>query len=169
MRCLTKFVVLMILSMSVAAEQADRKQPVQLEADQVVIDDVKQVSTFSGNVRLSQGSMLMTAEKIIVHQDQRGFKQGALYGEPASFRQKREGLDEYVEGYAQHIEYDAREQVIVFSGNAMLKRNLDEVKGDFIRYNARSEVFEVGVKAGSTAGGGRVRAVLYPMEQGEGQ
>src|SRR3989337_4601377 len=80
------------------AERADRDKPIHLEADQVRIDDARQISTFIGNVKLSQGTLLIRGDKIVVTQDQDGFKHGTAYGNTASFRQKREGLDEYVEG-----------------------------------------------------------------------
>src|SRR4030065_1755543 len=85
------------------AERADRDKPLHLEADQVLIDDAQQTSTFIGNVKLTQGTMLIRGDKIVVVQDKDGFTHGTAYGNTASFRQKREGLDEYVEGYGERI------------------------------------------------------------------
>lgn len=146
------------------AERADRDKPVHLEADQVLIDDARQVSTFIGNVRLAQGTMLIRGDKIVVKQDKEGFKHGTAYGDTASFRQKREGLDEYVEGYGERIEYDAHAETVDFHKQARLKRDMDEVRGEHITYSAKTEIFQVN-------GGGasqekeqpkRVRAILQP-------
>jgi lipopolysaccharide export system protein LptA len=146
------------------AERADRDKPVHLEADQVLIDDAQQISTFTGNVQLTQGTMLILGDKIVVVQDQEGFKHGTAYGKTASFRQKREGLDEYVEGYGERIEYDTRAETVDFYVNARVKRNLDEVRGEHITYSAKTEIFHV--NGGSAASGSkqpqRVRAVLQP-------
>ena len=146
------------------AERADRDKPVHLEADQVQIDDAQQVSTFIGNVKLSQGTMLIRGDKIVVKQDKEGFKHGTAYGNPASFRQKREGLDEYVEGYGERIEYDTHADTVDFYVQARLKRDMDEVRGEHITYSAKTEILQVN-------GGGpglekkspeRVRAILQP-------
>lgn len=145
------------------AERADRDKPIHLEADQVRIDDAQQVSTFTGNVKLSQGTLLIRGDKIVVTQDQDGFKHGTAYGNTASFRQKREGLDEYVEGYGERIEYDTRAETVDFYVRARLKRELDEVLGEHIIYNAKTEIFQVngGTSTESTPPK-RVRAVLQP-------
>ncbi len=146
------------------AEDADRDKPMHLEADQMLIDDAQQISTFIGNVKLSQGTMLIRGDKIVVTQDQEGFKHGTAYGNTASFRQKREGLDEYVEGYGERIEYDTRAETVDFYVRAHLKREMDEVLGEHITYNAKTEIFQANGGSTSTksAPPKRVRAVMQP-------
>ena len=146
------------------AEQADNSMPITLEADQVLVDDAQQISTFTGNVRLSQGSLLIRGDKIVVMQDKNGFKHATAYGNTAEFRQKREGLDGYVEGFGERIEYDTQSETLNLYKQARLKRDQDEVHGDHITYSAKTEIFQV---AGSDASSGdatpqRVRAVLQP-------
>ena len=151
------------------AERADRDKPIHLEADQLRIDDAQQISTFIGNVKLSQGTLLIRGDKIVVTQDQDGFKHGTAYGNTASFRQKREGLDEYVEGYGERIEYDTRAETVDFYVRARLKRNLDEVLGEHITYSAKTEIFQVNGGSASTESSPpkRVRAVLQPNSKEE--
>lgn len=146
------------------AERADRDKPVHLEADQVLIDDAQQVSTFIGNVKLTQGTMVIRGDKIVVVQDKDGFKHGTAYGNTASFRQKREGLDEYVEGYGERIEYDTRAETVDFYVQARLKRDLDEVRGEHITYSAKTEIFQVdsGGQDSAEEQPKRVRAILQP-------
>ena len=151
------------------AERADRDKPIHLEADQLRIDDAQQISTFIGNVKLSQGTLLIRGDKIVVTQDQDGFKHGTAYGNTASFRQKREGLDEYVEGYGERIEYDTRAETVDFYVRARLKRDLDEVLGEHITYSAKTEIFQVNGGSASTESSPpkRVRAVLQPNSKEE--
>jgi len=151
------------------AERADRDKPVHLEADQVLIDDARQISTFTGNVKLTQGTMLIRGDKIVVKQDKEGFKHGTAYGNTASFRQKREGLDEYVEGYGERIEYDTQAETVDFFVQARLKRDLDEVRGERITYSAKTEIFQVNGNGASPEKGPpkRVRAVLQPKPREE--
>ncbi|OGT07324.1 MAG: lipopolysaccharide transport periplasmic protein LptA [Gallionellales bacterium RBG_16_57_15] len=148
------------------AERADRDKPIHLEADQVRIDDAQQISTFTGNVKLSQGTLLIRGDKIVVTQDKDGFKHGTAYGNTASFRQKREGLDEYVEGYGERIEYDARAETVDFYVRARLKRERDEVLGEHITYSAKTDIFQVnGGASTESSPPKRVRAVLQPRPQ----
>lgn len=146
------------------AERADRDKPMHLEADQVLIDDAQQISTFTGNVQISQGTMLIRGDKIVVVQDKEGYKHGTAYGHTASFRQKREGLDEYVEGYGERIEYDTRAETVDFYVQARVVRDLDDVRGEHITYSQKTDVFQVhsGDGAPANAPPKRVRAVLQP-------
>src|SRR5262249_45695119 len=72
------------------AEKSDRNKPVNIEADKLTIDDNKKESVFEGNVTLTQGSLMLKADRIVVKQDAQGFNYGFAYGKPAYFRQKRE-------------------------------------------------------------------------------
>lgn len=160
------FATLLALVLPAMAEQADRGKPVNLEADTVTLDDASKVSTYQGNVQLTQGTLLIRADKLIVKEDMEGFQHGAAYGNPASFKQKREGLDEYVEGYAQRIEYDRKNDKVELITQARMKRNQDEVRGNYISYDAKTEYFQVigGGKEAAAPGKekGRVHAVIQP-------
>ncbi|CAG0938607.1 Lipopolysaccharide export system protein LptA [Gallionellaceae bacterium] len=149
------------------AEQADRNKPVHLEADQLSIDDARQISTFEGNVQLSQGTMMIRGDKVIVTQDKDGVRHGTAIGQPASFRQKREGSDDYIEGIAERIEYDAQNETVDLFGAARMKRNQDEVRGDHISYSAKTEIFQASSAQGKregTSSKDRVRVVIQPKE-----
>ena len=149
-----------------SAERADRDKPVNLEADRVDLDDAKREAVFVGSVTLTQGTLTMKADKIIVKQDAEGFQYGIAYGNPAHFRQKREGSDEYVEGFSERLEYDGKADKVQLFTNARIQHGGDEVRGDYISYNAVTEFFQVigGGKSATTPGNppGRVRAVIQP-------
>ncbi|MGC2165367.1 MAG: lipopolysaccharide transport periplasmic protein LptA [Gallionella sp.] len=158
--------ILFMLSTPCMAERADRDQPIQLEADQVTIDDIGQTSTFVGNVRLTQGTMQLVGDKIEVLRQADGFKLVKIHGNTVSFRQKREGLNEFIEGFGERIEYDTRNATVDFYGLARVKRSLDEVRGDHITYSMKTETFQVsGAPASSDAPAQRVRAVLLPKAE----
>lgn len=154
------------------AEKADRDKPVNLEADRVSVDDVKKQQIFEGNVQLSKGTLVIRAERIVVQQDDDGYQRGVASGGMPTFRQKREGLDEYIEGEAERIEHDAKAEKTEFFGHARVKSGLDEVRGQFISYDARSEQYVVTSGAnGTKAPSGsreRVRAVIQPRNKEAG-
>lgn len=149
------------------AERADREKPMNIEADRMSLDDLRKESVFDGNVVLTQGTMVLKADRVTVKQDAQGFNSGVATGKPAYFRQKREGFDEYVEGFGERVEYDGKVEKLQIFTNARVKRGEDEVKGDYITYNAVTEFYEVLSSKGSTtaspsAPSQRVKAVIQP-------
>ncbi len=155
---------LALLSAAAYAERADRDRPIYLEAEHVNIDDAKQISVFTGNVVLTQGTLAIRGDQIVVVQDKRGFKHGTATGNLASFRQKREGREEYVEGSGERIEYDSGSEVMDIYGQAHVRRGQDDVRGDHITYNSRTEVFQVNAAPVSHAQEKeqRVRVIIQP-------
>jgi len=157
------------------AERADRDKTMHLDANQVSIDDANQVSTFEGNVIFTQGTMTIHGDRIVVTQSKDGFTHGTATGKPASFRQKREGSDEYAEGFGERIEYDTKNDTLNLFGQAHMKRGEDEVHGEHITYSSRTEIFQVNGapdkqmdasgKPVDTPGKGRVRAIIQPKNR----
>ena len=150
------------------AESADRDKPINLEADSVKVDDAKQISTYSGNVILTQGTLLIRADKLIVREDSAGFQHSTSIGNPTTFKQKREGKNEYMEGSAQRIEYDGRMDKVQLYTKAWVKRGEDIVHGEYISYDANTEYAEVigGTKsADGTTTSGRVHAIIQPKNK----
>lgn len=159
------YCIALSISLPCFAEKADRDKPMHIEADQVVMDDGKKISTFSGGVQLNQGTMVMRGGKIVVTEDKDAFKHATITGTPASFRQKREGFDEYVDGDALRIEYDTHADTIDLYGQAHIKRELDDIRGEHITYSTQTEIFQVEsgpVPSSPNAKQKRVKAVLQP-------
>lgn len=146
------------------AEKSDRSKPIHLEADRVTMEDVKQLATFVGNVVLTQGTMTIRGDRMEVRQDKDGFKHGTMWGKLAYFRQKREGYDDFIEGWAERVEYDGRADKLQMFSRALLKRGQDEVRGSYISYDSNTEFFQVDgtTKSAKGPGDGRVRIIMQP-------
>ena len=162
-------IFLLLMPFSAHAEKADRDKPINLESDTVTVDDAKRVSIYEGNVVLIQGTLNIRSDKMIVTEDAEGFQHGTAHGNPAYFRQKREGFDEYIEGWGKRIEYDNRTDKVELFTDARMKKNQDEVHGNFISYDGKTELFNVigGGKEAATANNprGRVRTVMQPKKK----
>lgn len=152
------------------AERADRLQPIVVEADKPgVLDLQRQVVVFNGNVQIVQGTMIIRAERIEVREQPGGTRSAVATGtpgRPATYRQKRDGVDEVVEGSADRIEYDAGAGTLRFIGNGAVRRLrggvvADQITGAEIRWDDGAQQFSV--IGGDAASGGRVRAVLTPL------
>ena len=155
------------------AEKADRGKPMNIEADALRYDDLKQTSVFTGRVVLTKGTILIRGGKLDVRQDPQGFQYGVVTAEPgklAFFRQKRDGVDEFIEGEGEIIEYDGKADTVKFIRRAQLRRLRgavlnDEMTGAIIVYDNSTDVFTVdggATKGAPNAPGGRVRAMLTP-------
>ncbi|WP_440108428.1 lipopolysaccharide transport periplasmic protein LptA [Acidovorax sp. BL-A-41-H1] len=170
---------------AVQAEKADRAKPMNIEADALRHDELKQTSVFTGRVVMTKGSIVLRGARLDVRQDAEGYQYGVVTAEPgkrAFFRQKRDTApgapDEFIEGESETIEYDGKSDNVRFITRAELRRYRgsalsDEITGAVIVYNNLTDVFTVdgqrttpgGQAAGASAGqSGRVRAVLAPKE-----
>lgn len=160
------FSLCLLLAANLAfAEKADRNKPIDIESDNLTSNDAKKISIYTGNVILTQGTLEIHADKLVVHEDTEGFQHSTSTGNPTTFRQKMEGKDEYMQGSAQRIEYDGRMDKVQLYVKAWVKRGEDIVKGDYIMYDASAEYAEViGGPQGATAENpkGRVHAVIQP-------
>ncbi|WP_151449192.1 lipopolysaccharide transport periplasmic protein LptA [Lacisediminimonas profundi] len=173
-RYFLSLLTLLALSQPVLAEKADQDKPTNVEANQMAYDDVKQINTFTGNVVLTRGSLVMNAEKMVVVQDPAGYQYATLYapkGGFATFRQKRDGgPDLWMEAQAaDRIEYDGKTEVAKLFSRARIrllegKKITDEVEGDFISYDSKTEFYKVNNTASgeSKPGAGRIRATIQP-------
>jgi lipopolysaccharide export system protein LptA len=153
-------------STSLHAEKADRDKPLEIEADSVTVNDAKKTSIYKGNVILTQGTLNIRGDKMVVIEDKEGFQHGTTTGDPASFKQKREGKNEYMEGSGQRIEYDGHMDKVQLYTKAWVKRGEDIVHGDYIMYDANAEYAEV-IGGGETNGApkGRVKAIIQPKKK----
>lgn len=157
----------------VRAERADRLKPMQVEADRMQHDESRQWTQLTGSVQAVKGTLVMRAARMEVQQDAQGQQQARFWadkGQRVFFRQKRDGLDEFVEGEALQAEYDSRLDRMVLTGNAEIRvlrdgRLADQLQGQRIVYDNGSEVMNVDGKD-AKAGGERqrVRAILAPRD-----
>ena len=160
---------------NVSAEQADRTKQIDIEADVVTINDkTNRIRTLEGNVVLTQGTMKFTAERMVVKEDDAGFMTAQAFGGPngqVAFRQKREGVNDFMEGFADRAEFDDQADTMKLLSRARLKSGGDELKGEYIYYNSATEVMQArnalpdAKGATATAAGaapGRVKITIQP-------
>lgn len=164
------------------AERADRDKPLNYEANAGECDDVKQLCVLVGDVLLVKGTMRMTGERVQVRKDPEGYQYGIVQAAPgqlATFRQRRDvskpGVEEYVEGYGERIEYDERADTVKLVTRARVRLldngvQRDELRGDSITYDQRNSKYYVsgGKSTDSAAGDGRVRGTIGPRSTGSG-
>jgi lipopolysaccharide export system protein LptA len=147
------------------AEKADSDKKIDIECDNSVNDDVKLIRTCTGNVILTQGTLIMKGTKLVVTETPDGWSFSTLYAPPgglATMRQKRDGgPDLWMEGEAaDRITYDQKTGVASMYGKAKARRldgkvKTDEATGPFLSYNGQTEIVTGAMSpSGETKGDG---------------
>jgi lipopolysaccharide export system protein LptA len=155
------------LAAPAVAERADREKEIVVGSDRALFDDASRTSNFQGNVVVTQGTMRMTAAQVTVKEDAERHKFYVASGSQVTFRQKRDNLDEWVEGFADRAEFDDRNDVLKLYTRAKVKSNQNEITGDFISYDMKREVAEVtGAPPGKVAPtDSRVKVIILPPKK----
>jgi lipopolysaccharide export system protein LptA len=154
----------------VAAEKADRNKQMVIDAGKAEFDETTQTRVLTGSVVITKGTLSIRADKVTIKEDAQGFAFVVATGKLANFRQKREGLDQYMDGAAERIDYDGKAETVKLIQRAQLKRLekekvADEVYGAQINYDSKTEFYSVESGAGGQTSqnpSGRVRIVLQP-------
>jgi lipopolysaccharide export system protein LptA len=150
------------------AERADREKEIVVNADRLVADDANHTSVFEGSVVVTQGTMRMTANKVTVKEDAERHKFYVAYGAPVTFRQKRDKVDEWIEGFAERAEFDDLNDVLNLYNRARVKSNLNEITGEFITYDMNKDLAVVtGTPPGAPAPATvpRVKMTIVPVKK----
>jgi lipopolysaccharide export system protein LptA len=162
---------------AVHAEKADRTKPIKIEASSNVVDQATNVLTLEGDVVLEQGTMRINAARMVVKRDAQEHIFAELFAKPGgqiSFREKREGVNDYMEGVADRAEFDDKANTLKLFNRAKLKNGTDELSGEYIYYNSLTEVIQAlgqipnakaDPKAGVPSSDNRVRIVIQPRTE----
>ena len=161
--------VLIFIAGPAFAEKADSDKPTQIEANRMSSDETRRLTIFEGNVVLTKGTMTVRAERIVIRQDAEGYQYATATGAPVRFRQRQDPKDgkeaQWMDGEALRIEVDDRKQTIELHEKARVNRGGDEVLGNYIFVDQRSDFFSV--SAGKDSPGGRVKATIQPKAPSE--
>jgi lipopolysaccharide export system protein LptA len=160
----------LVFSLQAFAEKADKEKPTQIEANKMSSDETRKLTIFEGNVLLTKGTMTVRADRIVVRQDAEGYQYATATGKPVRFRQREDPKDGkeavWMDGEALRIEVDDRKQTIELHENARVTKGGDEVQGNFIFVDQRSDFFSV--SGGKDSPGGRVKFTLQPKGEPKG-
>ena len=162
--------LLLAIALPAAAEQADATKPIEIEANKMSADDARRTNVFEGNVIVNRGTLNIRADRIVVRQDKEGNQYATATGNPVRFKQRqdpkppeKEGV--WMEGEAKRIELDDKAQKVELFEAARVNRGGDEVAGDYILVDQKSDFFTVTPGKGQ----GRVRATIQPKPPAKSQ
>ena len=160
-------ILLATLPGAALALSTDRDQPVHIEADRGELDDVKGVTIYEGRVVVTQGSIRITGDRVVLYYDEnRDISRAEAVGKPATYQQLSDGETEPLKARALRMDYQVKDGVIDLYDDASVVQTGNSLFGNRITYDTVNER----VKASrSGSGEDRVRVILTPKAKDGGK
>jgi len=153
-------VLILLLPLQLFALSSDGQQPIQVEADSLEVRDQENISIYTGNVHLNQGSLEFRCERLTLYfDDQKQLILMEMTGSPATFRQLDDQQQE-LNGQADQLQYRQSESILILSGNARFSHVGDTIEGNKIQINTEND----SVQAGSSDPDSRVKMLIQPKK-----
>ena len=151
---------LLAASLPAMALTGDTDQPIHIESDQQSLDMQGNIVTFTGNVVVTQGTIKINADKVVVTRpaDQKGKEVIDGYGNPATFYQMQDN-GKPVKGHASKMHYELQNDFVILTGNAYLEQLDSNIKGDKITYLVKEQKMQAFSDKGK-----RITTVLVPSQ-----
>jgi lipopolysaccharide export system protein LptA len=148
-----------LLAAGINVVQAAPEDPITIEADRATLSEKQGVSTYTGNVVLTQGGIKINADKVIVHHDQGTLTHVTAIGTPVQYYQQGESPQQDINGEAITMEYFADEQRLLLLDSAKLTQGGNAFSGNRIEYDTQREVVTAAV---AESGEERVQVTIQP-------
>lgn len=138
---------------------SDANEPIRLLADKATYSERTGVTSYTGNVSITQGTLKMTADNLTVNlTPTRAIESAVATGRPATIQQivtQEKGL---AKGQANRIDYNVKTGIVTLTGNARLTQNGGSFSGNVIHYSLK--VGDIEATAGNSQ---RVELVFPPQ------
>lgn len=151
---------MLLISSGALALTTDPQQPIHIDSDHQHLDMKTNIVTFTGNVELRQGSILLHADKVIVTRpsSQEGYEIIDAYGKPATFEQTMDD-NKKINGEAFELRYEVGKSSLTMLKHAVLiQEGGNQVEGKKITYNINQQLLVAESDSSS-----RVTTVLQPQ------
>lgn len=139
---------------------SDSDQELTLEAISAEFDEKLGMTTYSGDVVMQQGSMIIHADKLVIYGKLDSANKVIATGKPAKFQQTAKVDTQPVKASANKLEYEVNKETLVLVGNAALDQEGSSLKSNQIEYDVKKALVKAGSKP--SGGNGRVRMVIPP-------
>lgn len=162
--------------------------PIDIESDVLTVYDAKKIASFQGNVKVVQGTTTLRAAELDVYYVGGTEKFTGQEAAPAADKASKPDKKKDPQGQINKIEakgsvvittsdeqtttsdwatYDVPAQLVTVGGNVVLSQGQNVLKGDrlIIDLKTGESRFE---NTGTSADGGRIRALFMPNEEGGG-
>ncbi|WP_395772298.1 lipopolysaccharide transport periplasmic protein LptA [Arenimonas sp.] len=138
------------------AKSSDRKQPMDISADNTdaLLTDTSE-SSINGNVLITQGSLKIEADKAVISRVKGDVVKVTLSGSPTRMQQTNDNGD-VMNASAKQIIYLISNEQIQLNGSVIIDQARGSMRGESIRYDLKTGRLNGG------GNGGRVQMRLNP-------
>lgn len=150
-----------LASASAWALSTDRNQPMSIEADRVELNDTKGVSVYHGNVKVTQGTLVLTGDTMTVYNKGDKVEKVVMEGSPATYKQRPDNKDKDVHAKALRMEYFTDPEYIVLQKEAEVEQEGDRLRSERIEYDVARDK----VNAGTNQPNERVHITIQPRSE----
>jgi lipopolysaccharide export system protein LptA len=141
------------------ALESDRDQPIRVRATQVSVNEKTGVTVYQGRVEAVQGSLRITADRVVVRRRDGRTEHVHATGRPLTLKQKPDPESPEIHIEARRLEYDIRHNAVEFFDEVVVTQARDQMKSAYLFYKLDGEI----MRARATKDGeDRVQAVLHP-------
>ena len=148
---------LLAVARSACALPEDAQKPINIHADSAELDQTKNIAIYRGSVRMEQGTMTVTGDKMTIELEDKLVVRIVAEGDRAHYQQQLKPEESTVFADAKKITYFTQEERVELAGNAHLTQDKNEFTGELIKYNTRE-----GKVDAQANGQGTVQMILQP-------
>jgi len=155
-------IVLTLIPLQSSAFTADGNEPIRIQSDRAELDEQKGMSTYTGDVVITQGTSILKSDKVVVYNNKEGLIKIEAFGTPAQFSQQENENSPTTHAYGNTIIYTRADEKLTLIDNAKLEQGKNTFSGKEIIYNTVSRIV--------TAQGGkdktdRVEIIVHPVKK----
>jgi lipopolysaccharide export system protein LptA len=143
------------------ALSTDRNEPMSIEADRVELNDGEGISVYRGNVKVTQGTLVLTGQTMTVYTKGDQVEKVIMEGEPATYQQRPDNKDKDVRAKALRMEYYTSPEHIILLKDAEVEQEGDRLRSERIEYDVAKDK----VNAGTNQPNERVRITIQPRPE----
>ncbi|MDN4502017.1 lipopolysaccharide transport periplasmic protein LptA [Alteromonadaceae bacterium BrNp21-10] len=157
---------LAFIGFSAMAGKEDFKQQIMVEATKQSGDGIEKSMYYRGDVKISQGSLVIDADEVdVIAKDGVGKEIFIARGTPASYEQTMDD-GSHIKALANEIKYTVANRTLTLVGNAELHQNSSRVQGESILFDMENEQLNA---EGNENTGDRVTTIFQPEKQDSNQ
>ena len=151
------FLLVFTFSSNTIALTDDSTKPINIQADSAEINDDTGISTYRGNVKITQGSTVLTGDIVILETANKKVKKIISQGKLSTFKQTTDD-GRKINAEAEKMVYSITGNKIVLTKNAKLTEAGNTFSSEKITFYTDKEI----VTAGSSSGNDRVNITVFP-------
>lgn len=142
---------------------SDKNETIRGSADNLTVDQKNGVATYTGSVKIAQGSLMISADSIVIHTNpDSSVEKMIATGSPARFQQQPEKDQGVVTAAAKQITYTPNNEHLLLVEDASVEQNGAVMSGPHIDYDLVKEVMKAAGTPSTGGGGQRIEIVIPP-------